>query len=76
MLERGMSDIWNTTVFDGTPVRIAIDRQKQTIDREIRRKMIEFGFLDRNGNVIRDYLVLDIEWIKQQIENAKERVNE
>jgi ABC-type glycerol-3-phosphate transport system substrate-binding protein len=72
MLERGMSDIWNTTVFDGTPVRIAIDRQKQTIDREIRRKMIEFGFLDRNGNVIRPYMVFDIDWIKEQIENARE----
>ncbi|MDP3306488.1 MAG: extracellular solute-binding protein [Erysipelotrichaceae bacterium] len=72
MLERGMSDIWNTTVFDGTPVRIAIDRQKQTIDREIRRKMIEFGFLDRNGDVIRPYMVFDIDWIKEQIENAKE----
>lgn len=72
MLERGMSDIWNTTVFDGTPVRIAIDRQKQTIDREIRRKMIEFGFLDRNGNEIRPYVVFDVNWIKEQIENAKE----
>lgn len=72
MLERGMSDIWNTTVFDGTPVRIAIDRQKQTIDREIRRKMIEFGFLDRNGNVIKPYRVFDVDWIKEQIENAKE----
>lgn len=71
MLERGMSDIWNTTVFDGTPVRIAIDRQKQTIDREIRRKMIEFGFLDRNGNVIRPYVVYDVDWIREQIENAR-----
>ena len=71
MLERGMSDIWNTTVFDGTPVRIAIDRQKQTIDREIRRKMVEFGFLDRNGNVLRPYVVYDVDWIREQIENAK-----
>ncbi len=73
MLERGMSDIWNTTVFDGTPVRIAIDRQKQTIDREIRRKMIEFGFLDRNGEVIRPYQVFDVFWIKEQIAKAKEQ---
>jgi ABC-type glycerol-3-phosphate transport system substrate-binding protein len=73
MLERGMSDIWNTTVFDGTPVRIAIDRQKQTIDREIRRKMIEFGFLDINGDVIRPYQVFDVEWIKEQIAKAKEQ---
>jgi ABC-type glycerol-3-phosphate transport system substrate-binding protein len=73
MLERGMSDIWNTTVFDGTPVRIAIDRQKQTIDREIRRKMIEFGFLDRNGNVLRPYTIYDIDWIKEQMEKAKEQ---
>lgn len=72
MLERGLSDIWNTVVFDGTPVRIAIDRQKQRIDREIRRRMIEFGFLDNNGEVIRPYIIHDIEWVKQQIANARE----
>lgn len=72
MLERGLSDIWNTVVFDGTPVRIAIDRQKQRIDREIRRRMIEFGFLDRNGEVIRPYIIRDINWVKQQITNARE----
>jgi len=71
MLERGMSDIWNTTVFDGTPVRVAIDRQKQTIDREIRRKMIEFGFLDKDGNVLKEYIVHDVAWIIEQIEAAK-----
>lgn len=72
MLERGLSDIWNTVVFDGTPVRIAIDRQKQRIDREIRRRMIEFGFLNPDGTEIRPYVIYDIEWIKQQIANARE----
>jgi ABC-type glycerol-3-phosphate transport system substrate-binding protein len=72
MLERGLSDIWNTTVLEGTPIRVAIDMQKISIDREIKRKMIEFGYLDTNGNVIKPYIVRGVDWIQAQIDAAKE----
>ncbi len=72
MLERGVSDIWNTSVFDHVPTRIAIDKQVITINREIRRKMIEFGYLDEEGNVLVPYPVRDIEWIIEQIEEKGE----
>jgi ABC-type glycerol-3-phosphate transport system substrate-binding protein len=71
MLERGLSDIWNTVTFDDRPVRVAIDRQVIIIDREIRRKMIEFGYLDTEGNVIKDYVIRDVDWIQEQIDNAQ-----
>jgi ABC-type glycerol-3-phosphate transport system substrate-binding protein len=73
MLERSISDIWNTAVFDGTPTGVAVDRYTITIDREIRKKMIEFGFLDTNGNVIKPYVIRDIDWIKEQMRIALER---
>jgi len=71
LLERGLSDIWNTVTFDGTPIRVAIDDQVLKINREITKKMIEFGYIDERGNVIVPYTVRDISWIKQQILNAQ-----
>jgi len=67
MLERGISDIWNRAVYDNMPTRIAIDRQVIAINREIKRKMTEFGYLDEQGNVIKPYKIRDVTWIKEQI---------
>jgi len=72
MLERGLSDIWNTTVLQGTPIRVAIDLQKISIDREIKRKMIEFGYLNADGSVAKPYVVRGVDWIQAQIDAAKE----
>ena len=62
MVERGLSDIWNEMVFDGYSVRYAIDRQVLIMNREIRLKMTEFGFLDESGNMIKEYSVKDYEY--------------
>jgi ABC-type glycerol-3-phosphate transport system substrate-binding protein len=70
MLERGLSNIWNTVTFDQVPVRVAIDREVIIINREIRRKLIEFGYLDPEGNVIREYIIRDVDWIQEQIDGA------
>lgn len=70
MLERSISDIWNTAVFDGTPTGIAIDRYTIVINREMRKKMIEFGFLDANGEILKPYVIRDIHWVRQQMLNA------
>ncbi|MFO7611138.1 MAG: extracellular solute-binding protein [Clostridia bacterium] len=71
MLERGISDIWNRSVYNNEPTRIAIDKQIVTINREIKRKMIEFGYIDEDGNIIKNYTVRDIDWIQEQIERNK-----
>jgi hypothetical protein len=70
MLERSISDIWNKAVFDGVPTGVAIDRYTIIIDREIRRKMIEFGFLNTDGTLKQDYVIRDIDWIRAQMEAA------
>jgi len=67
MLERGLSNIWNQAVFGGVSTRVAIDREIIGVDRELRRKMTEFGFLDEHGNVIRPYHVREIDWVIEQI---------
>ena len=71
LLERGLSDIWNTIVFDGTPPRVAIDKQVIEIQREFRRKMTEFGYLNALGEQIKPYTLREIDWIIERIENAK-----
>ena len=75
MLERGLSDIWNTVTFDSTPIRVAVDEQVININREIERKMIEFGYLDNQGNVLKSYTIRDVDWIQEQMDNAKEGDN-
>lgn len=75
MLERGLSDIWNKAVFDGTPTGVAIDQQVILINRENRRKMMEFGFIDQLGNVAKPYIIRDPAWIKAQMERVSENRN-
>jgi len=71
LLERGLSDIWNTMVFDGTPAQVAIDRQVIEIQREFKKKMTEFGYLNSMGQQIKPYVVHEVDWIIEQIENAR-----
>ncbi len=67
MLERGLSDIWNTVTFDGTSIRVAIDSQVLTINREITKKMVEFGYIDSLGNILVPYTIRDTAWVLEQI---------
>ena len=71
LLERGLSDVWNTIVFDGTPPQVAIDMATIEINREFTRRMTEFGFIDQNGAVLRPYAVREIDWVIDQIESAR-----
>ncbi len=57
MLEREISNIWNKVVYDGENVRTAIEDATIIIDKEITRKMIEFKFIDKQGNVLKDYVL-------------------
>lgn len=51
-VERELSNAWNTIVFDGTPVREALDRSALASNRIIEAKLQEFNYLDADGNVI------------------------
>ena len=70
MLERELSNVWNKIVFDGVNPRVAIDRAVILVNREITRKMEEFGYME-DGIKIKDYKVPTIEMVKGWIENAK-----
>ncbi|MGQ9908963.1 MAG: extracellular solute-binding protein [Candidatus Flexifilum sp.] len=62
MQERELSNIWNRIVFDGVSPRAAIDRSITIINREITRKMEEFGFL-RDGVRVREFQIPTIQTV-------------
>jgi ABC-type glycerol-3-phosphate transport system substrate-binding protein len=69
MQERELSNIWNRIVFDGANPRVAVDRSIITINREITRKMEEFGYL-QDGLQVREFRVPTIETVIGWVENA------
>jgi len=65
-----LSNVWNRIVFDGVNPRVAIDRSVIIINREITRKMEEFGYL-KDGQRVRDYKIPTIESVTEWMKNAK-----
>jgi ABC-type glycerol-3-phosphate transport system substrate-binding protein len=64
MQERELSNAWNKIVFDGVNPRIAIDDAIRIINREIARKMEEFGYLE-NGVQVKDFKVPTIDTVRE-----------
>ena len=71
LLERTISNIWTSMVFDGTSAQVAVDEAKNDVNKEIVRKMKELGFYDENGKLIKDFKLRGYDWIKQNQDNAK-----
>lgn len=64
MQEREISNAWNRIVFDDVNPRIAIDESITIINREITRKMEEFGYL-QNGVRVKEFKVPTIETVER-----------
>lgn len=65
MLEREISNAWNKIVYDGISIRTAMEDAEVIVNKEIRRKMIEFGFIDNQGNVLKPYLLPSAETLHE-----------
>lgn len=72
MMEREISNIWNDTVLDGKNVIEAVDESTILINREIERKLKEFGFIDEEGNVVKDYATGALDFLHRKLENGGE----
>jgi ABC-type glycerol-3-phosphate transport system substrate-binding protein len=70
MQERELSNVWNRIVFDGANPRVALDRSIIIINREITRKMEEFGYLE-NGRRVKEFKIPTIETVREWMENAR-----
>lgn len=56
LAERELSNAWNTVVNDGTNARVAIDDAVAIVNRELRRKLTEFGYYE-DGEMIKPYII-------------------
>ncbi len=52
-MERELRNAWTRTVINGMNSRTSLETAVKEVNREIRRKVQEFGFIDSNGNVVR-----------------------
>ncbi len=72
MVERELSNIWNEVVMSGESVRDAVDDSIIKINREITRKNIEFGYVDKNGNMIEPYNIATLDMIRSWVREDEE----
>ena len=69
MLERELSNAWNNIVLNSKNTRATIEDAVDLINKELTRKLQEFGYLSDTGEVIRPYHVTTLE----MIENMKKK---
>lgn len=67
MVERGLSNIWTSTVLSGEPLRVVIQNQVILMNREITKKMKEFGYIDSKGDVAVIFYTRDLSWINKKL---------
>lgn len=65
LLERELSNAFNDIVVNGYSVQTRVDAAVRTINREIDRKLEEFGYIDSSGNDINEYIVPTLESVKE-----------
>ena len=55
ILEREVSNAWIAIVTKGEPFQPSVDQATMRCNSEIRRKLVEFGYLDENGNTLKTF---------------------
>lgn len=71
MVEREVSNVWNDVVVNGYGLVESLDNAAIISNREIIRKMKEFGFVDNNENIISNYTVASGEMLREKLEKGK-----
>lgn len=72
ILEREVSNAWIAIVTEGAEFQARIDEATLVSNREIARKLTEFGYFDENGNKLRDYNIHLIDELVAQREEERE----
>lgn len=68
MMEREISNSFNDIVVNGETLRSRIDKAVKTVERETERKLEEFGYIDSDGNVLKEYRVPSVEAVRRIFE--------
>lgn len=65
MMEREVSNAYNDVVVNGESVRSRIDETSKIVKRETQRKLEEFGYIDGDGNVLKEYIVPSVSKVEE-----------
>ena len=65
MMERELSNAFNDIVVNGKSLRSRVDDVVKIVDRETRRKLEEFEFIDSEGNVIEEYAIPSVDKVRE-----------
>ena len=65
MVEREISNAYNSVVVDGDNLRRTLDNAVKRINRETERKLEEFGYNNTDGSVVTPYIVPDLERVRE-----------
>jgi len=65
MLERELSNAWNKIVLNGQNTRATIEEAVDLINKELTRKLKEFGYLSETGEVKKAYHVTTLDMIER-----------
>ena len=78
LLERTISNIWTSMVFDGISAQVAVDEAKADVNKEIVRKMQELGFYDESGKLAQgqEFELHGKAWIEEQMAKAEREEGE
>ena len=57
MIEREISNVWSAVTVNGKDLRTALVQAETNVNREIRQKLTEFGYM-KDGEKLKDYPVL------------------
>lgn len=68
MVEREISNAWTDIVQNGENIRIALDNAALTADREMIRKMDEFGYV-KDGKVIKEFIIPSVDDIRKKVKD-------
>lgn len=64
-IERELSNIYNKVVFNDANLRSSVSDAMITIDKEVTRKMVDFGYIDKKGNVLKEFILPTSSIIKE-----------
>ncbi len=70
MVEREISNAWNNIIVNGKGLVESVESAALISNREIIRKMQEFGFCDENGKILEDYSMANYETLKAMMDRS------
>lgn len=65
IIERELGNVLVQVVTENVNLRSTVDSAQKKINRELARKLEEFGYLDENGNQIKELIVPDVQMIEE-----------